>query len=882
MARAIWVCILQGTMPMAKTPRILIAGQTRERAQAIQEKVSAAGHASEAIVVSGPQHIGATMIRGRDCVIVTGVFAEREHAAFVRAVARLDAAVPCIAWLDTEDVSWQQKALAAGMRDCITPAQLWRLPWALEREMADCRKKKRFTRQAKARKSNQYGIEQEMKRQVTERTSVHDALTRKIRQCNALEKTLRASRERYRRVVDHQSELIARFGVDARLTFVNDAWCELLGKTRQELLGAPFLMFTPREYRERVLATLESGDDRHLEFPLQIAQRTPWFRWAFTAERSQTGELIEYQVVGRDISALKRARDDRANTSRMLRAVLDGSQSLVACLDVEFNYLLVNEAYACKMHISRSRIVGKNHFELHPDPENMALFKHVIDSGAPFFAYGRPFSREKTDTRNITYWDWSLMPLTDSNNRVTGIIMTLTDVTARVQAQQRLRDAHDELEKRVAIRSAELSRSNELLKKEIAERVRAQQALLQRHRALESIYSILTSCGGSLDTIFEQTAVHLAQMLSAPLAGLGLLENGSFHFKRFVREGKAAHGGVLGGDTAAARAIMRGRRAYKKTGDSIQSLGCGDLSPFLTMRSLLAVPVKNDDNELVGAIICADRGNRAFSASEVQLVEIFARFASHEVDRSRMTRQLQEAQEFKILGQLTSGVAHEVRNPLNAILALTEVMSSELRDDPELQTYMGHVRGNVERLSMLMRDLLNLSNPVRANHIELYPIVNLVKESWESWRAASPFGERRVILDYPPNAERWMVEVDCEKISQVLGNTLENACQHSPETAEIQISLLPSEQGYLRVRIIDRGSGISDKDLPHLFAPFYTTRTGGAGLGLAMCRRIVQAHHGTMSLRNNPNGAGSTAEIRLPAHMSPARQKSAKKAAFAA
>ncbi len=873
---------------MATILRLASICKSAAQGQYLQKLCAAEGFTATCTDIKTiPQLNSALSKQTYDIVILSDPVSAHSIERIVGVVHAFDADLPCLGFFDDENAEKISKAFSAGIRDYFTPNNLWRFGHVIRREHYDLRRKRldnRFEHKLdKKRKRLQHAVEN----RTAELEATNHRLSLEIRKRAALEKTLRMSRERYRKVIDNQAELVVRFGPDGKLTFVNDSWCRTLGKKRKDMIGNYFFLLAPREYRAMILNHLEPDilerNQCRLTFPIYTGGgELRWFLWTFHSERSPNGEMIEHQAVGRDITDQKRMEEDLSQANRLLSTILDYTHTLVAYLDTEFNYVRVNNAYAGMTGREAGDFQGKNHFELYPDKENQALFLHVVESGQPFFAYARPFVHDDIESPGLSYWDWSLAPTKDEHGQVTGIVMTLADVTARKMVERQLQLAHDELEKRVAIRSAELFRSNELLKTEISERIKAQSALMQRHQVLESIYAISTSFGSSLEAIFDQIVLSISKMLSAPLVFIGTLEDDRFSVRSQVRDGMYSHKGYVPITSELAQAMTHNREAYQSNSGLSEVSQDNDFIKELAASSLVAVPIKNNNEEVLGMIAGADRAGRVFEGAEVHLMQIFARYAAHEIERTRLAAQLREDQELKVLGQLTSGVAHEVRNPLNAIIALTEALSLEISEKGNYRLYMEHISSHVSRLAMLMQDLLELGNPLRPNRVARCSMVSLVKDSWQSWRDCSAFGHRRVIMDYPPEAENWLVSVDKEKIKQVFYNALENACQHSPLNTEIQLSLLCSENGDFRVRIIDHGAGVSDQDLPHVFAPFYTTRTGGTGLGLTVSRRILQAHRGSMTLNNNTAGKGATAEIRLPALSLAPTKKVRKEKAFAA
>ncbi len=235
-------------------------------------------------------------------------------------------------------------------------------------------------------------------------------------------------------------------------------------------------------------------------------------------------------------------------------------------------------------------------------------------------------------------------------------------------------------------------------------------------------------------------------------------------------------------------------------------------------------------------------------------------------ERKRIESQLKEAQRMEVIGRLASGVAHEVRNPLNAILAITEALFQELGDSPDYRPYLEHIRNQVDRLSTLMRDLLELGKPMQRNTFKPCSLREICTGALELWRQSSAHRARTVGLVSADGLDQGdaLVLGNSSRLKQVVINLLENAAQHSPEGSEIMIAIGATPEGEAWVRVIDRGTGIAPEILPEVFRPFFTTRTRGSGLGLSIVKSIVETHGGCLQLVNNAPGSGLTVEVRLP------------------
>ncbi len=233
-------------------------------------------------------------------------------------------------------------------------------------------------------------------------------------------------------------------------------------------------------------------------------------------------------------------------------------------------------------------------------------------------------------------------------------------------------------------------------------------------------------------------------------------------------------------------------------------------------------------------------------------------------DRKWAESQLMESNEMKLLGQLTSGVAHEVRNPLNGIMAIMGALSKELSDDDRFQPYMQHMRNQVTRLTVLMGDLLAIGKPLREESMSEVSMETFMEKTVAIWLQTLQSPKPSVQFIKPETPGKWVIKADVTAMTQVIVNLLENAAHHSPEGAEIVCSLdgRPVDKVVLSVK--DRGTGIPKDLLLKIFDPFFTTRKGGTGLGLNIVHRIVDNHHGTITAYNNTDGPGATFEVVFP------------------
>lgn len=241
---------------------------------------------------------------------------------------------------------------------------------------------------------------------------------------------------------------------------------------------------------------------------------------------------------------------------------------------------------------------------------------------------------------------------------------------------------------------------------------------------------------------------------------------------------------------------------------------------------------------------------------------VSAVFTSRDVtERMALQARLQDALKLETMGMITSGVAHEVRNPLNAINILSAALAKKLAGATEYQEYLGHIRDQVERLSRLMSDLLVLGRPRDEAQFTPCDIERVAREAISLVESADPRASGRMALE--SSGGPFAMSAAQNKLVQVFMNLLSNALSFSPEGAQVVIRLdrLGRE---VAVSVRDSGPGIPEKLLPELFTPFKSQRKGGTGLGLAIVKKIVADHGGSASAANNEPGPGACFTVRLP------------------
>lgn len=228
-------------------------------------------------------------------------------------------------------------------------------------------------------------------------------------------------------------------------------------------------------------------------------------------------------------------------------------------------------------------------------------------------------------------------------------------------------------------------------------------------------------------------------------------------------------------------------------------------------------------------------------------------------DMTARLRRTARSDKMAVVGQLAAGLAHEIHNPLNVIAGFSDyVLEKTAADDPRRQP-LEDIQRETSRCQRLVAQLLDFARPKEPARAPL----DL------NWLAAETAGlllvrarTQGVNIRVRPAKDLPRVEADCDQIQQVLLNLCLNACEAMPRGGTLDVRTRRRDN-HVEVAVADDGPGIPPEDLRRLFAPFFTTKNGGTGLGLATSYSIVESHGGAIRADSAP-GKGATFVVSLP------------------
>ncbi len=248
------------------------------------------------------------------------------------------------------------------------------------------------------------------------------------------------------------------------------------------------------------------------------------------------------------------------------------------------------------------------------------------------------------------------------------------------------------------------------------------------------------------------------------------------------------------------------------------------------------------------------------------------RLADAAREEQRLHEQLRRRERLAFLGELAASVAHEVNNPLDGVQNCARILRRSGQDPRRAAQMLDLIDGGLERIELIVRRLLTLAREhvVRPTEARVGTIVDQAIKAVESKVEA-----REITIVKNIEAADDHAAVDEALLEQVFVNLLTNAADSMTSAGTLTLSIRRETVGqggsdtqcFVCVDVADSGEGIPEDVLPHIFEPFFTTKTGGkgTGLGLSIAARIVDAHHGTLSVAPSDTG-GTTFTVRIPAH----------------
>lgn len=240
-----------------------------------------------------------------------------------------------------------------------------------------------------------------------------------------------------------------------------------------------------------------------------------------------------------------------------------------------------------------------------------------------------------------------------------------------------------------------------------------------------------------------------------------------------------------------------------------------------------------------------------------------------EHERSAVHERLTQAEHLAEIGRLAASLAHEIKNPLAGISGAIQVIRDAMDPEAPHRTILGEVLRQINRLDQTVKDLLVYARPVppRFESCDLGRVIERLMTVLRSEPAVKRVNFQYTANPTPPPT----IQADENQIEQLLTNLILNAAHASENGQPVLLSISARPDG-VEMNVIDQGHGMDEEARRRALEPFFTTKARGTGLGLPICRRIAEAHGGTLGI-SGALGEGTTVCVRLPLRQAqPARE----------
>jgi len=423
---------------------------------------------------------------------------------------------------------------------------------------------------------------------------------------------------------------------------------------------------------------------------------------------------------------------------------------------------------------------------------------------------------------------------------------------------------------------------NVRLFKELDARNRDLTETLEQQTATSEILRVISSSQTDVQPVFETIADNSLRLCEATFSTVFRFDGDLVHLaalRNLAPEGAAAIRETfpmpLGRAGASARAIMTRRIVHIADVREDPEYALQGLAQTASFRSILSVPMLRDGQPIGTITVAADRAV-PFPDKQVALLKTFADQAVIAVENVRLFTEIQEKTgQLEIANrhksEFLANMSHELRTPLNAVIGFSEVLLEQMFGEvnPKQQEYLNDILSSGKHLLSLINDILDLSK-IEAGRMELeaqpFDLPAALDNALTLIKERASRNSIGLVVHVDPGIGEIMA--DERKVKQVLLNLLSNAVKFTPEGGKITMSATLNG-GAVEVSVADTGIGIAAEDQQAIFEEFrqvgsdYARKREGTGLGLALARRLVELHGGTLTVASEP-GKGSTFTFTIP------------------
>jgi PAS domain S-box-containing protein len=678
-------------------------------------------------------------------------------------------------------------------------------------------------------------------------TATEEELRQNYDELSKNQQELYRSEERFRNIIEDQTEFICRFTPDGTLTFVNEAYCRYFGKRREDLVGHTFSPKIPDDEAEKVKAhflSISPGNPVNtiVHRIIMPDEETRWQQWSDRAIYDTRGRVIEYQSVGRDITKEKKSADElqithedlhaayeqltateeelRANYEELAsserelhqakeryKSVVEDQSELICRFSPGGKLTFVNDAYCRYFGLSRAACMEKQHTVAIPPEDRTKLHQH-IKSLTQDNPAGSLEHRIISPSGKVRWQHWSDRAIFDTNGKLIEYQSVGRDITRQKEAEEELQRTHEE----VHAAYEQLTATEEELRQNYDELSKNQQELYRSEERFRNIIEDQTEfiCRftpeGTLTFVNEAYCRYFGKR-KEDLIGHRFAPEIPFEDKEKVK----AHFSSVTPDNS-----------------------------IRTIEHRITMP----DEE----IRWQQWSDRAIYDTQGQLIE-YQSVGRDITERKRMERALHESnQKLNLLSSITR---HDILNQLTALQGYHHLLKDTIQDNEQKRWIDGAIKAGETIQGQIL-------------FTQQYQGIGLQNPRWQNiFACANSVSKEQGFSLVSVDPELGKIEVFADPLLQtVFYNLFENALMHGENVQTIRVNGETTESSY-RIIIEDDGKGISHSLKERIFQKGFGNHTG---LGLFLVREVLSITGFTIFETGTP-GEGARFEIHVPVDM---------------
>jgi PAS domain S-box-containing protein len=665
---------------------------------------------------------------------------------------------------------------------------------------------------------------------------------------------VRKSEERFRSLVSATAQVVWTMNATGQAVEDSPSWRAFTGQTSEQWKHRGWLDAIHPEDREPTAAAWQQAVESPSIFSVEyrLRRHDGEYRWMAVRAvpvRTVSGSVSEWVGMDTDITERKQHEKELAESQRTLFGLVEQCPFGIYIVDADFRIASMNAGSQTGAFINVRPVIGRPFDEamriLWPEPvaaDIIQHFRHTLDTGTPYRS--KDFVNPRADIDLTEGYEWELhrIPLPDGRH---GVVCYYYDSTKLRQVERALRETQQQL-------AAELEAMTRL--NVVSTRLLAAADLPS---ALDDLLeNAILASGAAFGNI---------QLYNPQVGGLEIVAQRGFQraFLDYFRTVRLEEG------SACAQAMQSGQRII------IEDV---NLDPAYTphrpvaaaagYRAVQSTPLKDRRGTVIGMLSTHfPRPHRPSQRDEL-LLDLYGRVAADLIERIRFEQALKEADRKK--DEFLATLAHELRNPLAPLRTGLQVMKLAKNDTRVVEQSRVMMERQLEQMVRLIDDLLDLSRISRGKivlHKTRTLLATVIRNAVETSRPLIEQGGHDLTLHVPD--EPIYVEADETRLSQAVGNLLNNAAKYTERAGRIQLAV--ERQGSdAVVTVTDNGVGIPAHMLPRVFDMFTQVdqslekARGGLGIGLSLVQRLVEMHGGSIEAESGGHGMGSTFTVRLP------------------